>query len=84
MFQYLVNECPFAKGYWSYKLLLKAYKQCLSVKWVEGITAIVAGSTLSDLFRSFTVKGRLQILEEVFEPLIKVKDLAVLKTTTGT
>lgn len=84
MFQYLVNECPFAKGYWSYKLLLKAYKQCLSVKWVEGITAIVAGSTLSDLFRSFTVKGRLQILEEVFEPLIKAKDLAVLKTTAGT
>ena len=73
VFDYLINGYP--AHWWSYSRLKSVYDQCINRKWTEGINAIIQGSTLKAVFRSFTVRGRLQIIEDIFEPLITYNTL---------
>ena len=57
VFDYLINGYP--AHWWSYSRLKSVYDQCINRKWTEGINAIIQGSTLKAVFRSFTVRGRL-------------------------
>eukprot|EP00347_Sterkiella_histriomuscorum_P019837 403340111 len=80
-FNYLVNE----RGqYWNYKKLKYIILTLIGFKWIEGLQSVIFGDTFKAIFSSFTTQGKLQILEEIIDPLLesldKQKDKTLIQT----
>ncbi|TNV82772.1 hypothetical protein FGO68_gene9238 [Halteria grandinella] len=74
-FSYLINNFQYASHYLSYRHIKQIINWVHKAQWIEGLQEIVSGSTLKNIFRSFTVKGKLQIIQEIFEPLLANENL---------
>lgn len=81
-FSYLFNEFPNASQYISYTHLKIILSWVMKAKWAEGIQELICGSTIRSLFRSFTVRGRLQMIGEIFEKILNDHEIRALTVVT--
>jgi len=74
VFDYLLNEFALARNWWTFKRLRYVFRECLLTSdiWVSGLVSLLTGRTLEGVFSSHSVRGRLRIIEDVFDPLINV------------